>query len=173
MTPKRRAGIAAFYAENEHRLRNAVKRDTGASAEVVEDACQTAWVTLLRRDDVALDNRGFAWLCRVARTAGLRRASCRDVPVGAFLPAAGDQEPGAIAEPAAETGDPLVLALAHEHSEQLRHRLLALTDRERRYLALHAAGLRYREIAQAEGGVSLRTVERQILRGRRKLKRGG
>jgi RNA polymerase sigma factor (sigma-70 family) len=172
MTGERCAEIAAFYTQNQRRLRSAVRRDSGAAAEVVEDACQTAWAMLLRREDISLDSHGFAWLCQVARTTGLRQATGRDTPAGALLPTEGGT-PGEPSEPAGERGDPLELALAHEHSRGLRERLLALRERERRYLALHAAGLSYREIAATEGGVSLRTVERQILRARRKLKGGG
>jgi RNA polymerase sigma factor (sigma-70 family) len=167
MTADRLAHIAAFYAANERRLRRVVQHDTHASSDVAQDACQTAWTILLRREDIPLDRQGFAWLCKVARTTGLRNATGRETPAGAFLAEA--EHPAELPEPPAEHSDPLELALAHEQLAHLRARLLALTERERRYLALKAAGLSYREIAAVETGVTLRTIERQILRGRRKL----
>ena len=63
-------------------------------------------------------------------------------------------------------------AIAHEHSDELREQLRGLTDRQRQFLALQAAGLTYAEIAQRTD-TTLHTVERQILRGRRKLTDGG
>lgn len=44
-----------------------------------------------------------------------------------------------------------------------------MTARERRIVGLHAAGLSYTEISNVTG-YSERTVERQLLRGRRKLR---
>jgi RNA polymerase sigma factor (sigma-70 family) len=173
MTGERTAQLAAFYAENQARLRRLVARYGHADRNMVEDACQTAWAILLRRADIPLDGRGFAWLLKVALTTGRRRTAGRDIPAGGFLPAVRGADPRELPEPAADQGDPLELVLASEHHQELRTKLLTLTERERRYLALQAAGLSYREIAAIETGVSLRTVERQILRGRRKLKDRG
>jgi len=90
--------------------------------------------------------------------------------VGGWLPDA--EAPSELPEPSGEAPDPLLVALDHEHTEELHPRLDALTIRERRFVALQAAGLSYVEIA-ARLGVSTRTAERQILRGRRKLRQGG
>ncbi|MGZ4246590.1 MAG: hypothetical protein ACXVSE_20080 [Solirubrobacteraceae bacterium] len=64
-------------------------------SNVAEDACQTAWVALLRRDDVPLDARGLAWMRIVARTAGYRAARGREAPAGSLQVRAGDTETGA------------------------------------------------------------------------------
>lgn len=173
MTSERAAQLAAFYAENQARLRRLVTRYTHANRQVVEDACQTAWAILLRRGDIPLDGRGLAWLRKVALTTGLRGTTPRDMPAGGFLPGGHDADPRELAEPIGDQGDPLELVLASERHQELRAKLLTLTERERRYLTLQAAGLSYREIAATETGVSLRTIERQILRGRRKLKERG
>jgi RNA polymerase sigma factor (sigma-70 family) len=173
MTSERTAQLAAFYAENQARLRRLVGRYSHANRHAVEDACQIAWAILVRRADIPLDGRGFAWLRTVALTTGLRGTAARDIPAGGFLPAARGADPRELPEPTADQGDPLELVLASEHHEELHTKLLTLTERERRYLALQAAGLSYREIAAIETGVSLRTIERQILRGRRKLKERG
>ena len=72
---------------------------------MAEDACQTAWVALLRREDVPLDARGLAWMRIVARTAGYRAARGRDTPAGSFQATAGHTETGELPEPAGEEPD--------------------------------------------------------------------
>ncbi len=146
--------------------------DLGASkAELVEDACQRAWVVLLRRAEVPLDGLGFSWLCKVARTTGRRTAVSREIPGGGFLPAGDDRErPGEIPEPPGHASDPLERVLERERYREQRKQLAQLTARQRRFLALQALGLSYNDIAKREQ-VSVRTVDRQILRGARKLRR--
>ena len=116
-----------------------------------------------------LDKHGFAWLCKVARTSGYRRARSREQPAGAFLPAAGEHDPRALPEPASGVLDPAEGAIDRERSREQRQQLLRLTTRERQFLALQGLGLSYQEIAEREQA-SLRTVENQILRARRKLR---
>ena len=93
----------------------------------------------------------------------------RELAAGGWLPDA--DAPRELPEPSGEVPDPLLVALEHEHTDQLRRRLDALTVRERRFVSLQAMELSYVEIA-ARLGVSTRTAERQILRGRRKLRQG-
>jgi RNA polymerase sigma factor (sigma-70 family) len=77
-------------------------------------------------------------------------------------------DPTDFAEPISDAPGPLEQTIAHEHNDELRDQLRTLTDRQRQFLALQAAGLTYAEIAERTG-TTLRTVERQILRGRHKL----
>jgi len=72
-------------------------------------------------------------------------------------------------EPTGSESDPCAVVLAREEASQ---RLAQLTERERVYLALQGLGYTYVEMAQATSA-SLRTVERQVLRGRRKLAANG
>ena len=166
---ERRAQIAAFYARQSGRLLQLVRRDLRVDSDVAEDACQTAWVALLRRDDVPLDARGLAWMRIVARTAGYRAARGRETPAGSLQVSAGDTETGELPEPAGERRGPLERAIERERYEQRRARLLSLPARQRQLLGLHGAGLTYEEIAERTGD-SRRTVERQLLRGRARLR---
>ena len=154
-TRERRAQIEAFYMRESGDLLRLVRRDLRTDSHVAEDACQTAWMALLRREDVPLDARGLAWMRIVARTSG-------------FQATAGHTETGELPEPAAEGTGPLERALERERYEQRRALLLSLPVRQRQLLGLHGAGLTYEEIA-AHTGDSRRTVERQLLRGRARL----
>ena len=134
----------------------------------MEDACHTAWLRLCAHDDVALDARSAVkWLVITAIRESWRRASgLREVPVGGCLPDGQEHE---LPEPAGDAPDPSVVAVARY---ECRRRLAGLTVRERQFLALQALGLSYEEIS-GRFHVTVRTVERQILRGRRKLRCGG
>ncbi|MGA2930197.1 MAG: sigma-70 family RNA polymerase sigma factor [Solirubrobacteraceae bacterium] len=161
--------LGEYYQAHAPRLRVRLARRVNADADTLEDACQIAWTRLAARTDVPLDEHGFAWLTTTAVRESWRQARRRrETPAGGFLPDAHD--PRELPEPAGDNADPLEVAIEHEHNEQLRARLAALRPREARYVALHAAGLTYMEIAAAERA-SVRTVERHILRGRHKLKR--
>jgi hypothetical protein len=54
-TAERRQRIATFYTDNANDPQRLVARHVNAPAETIEDACQTAWTTLVRRPDVTLD----------------------------------------------------------------------------------------------------------------------
>jgi RNA polymerase sigma factor (sigma-70 family) len=165
---ERARAIAAFYAEEHKRLRHTVLREVSAPALAVEDACQSAWEALIRRPDIALDHRGFSWLVRVA-VSRVWRESARQRHGPSIVADALIAELGNRSE---EAWDPLERCLARERHEHRVKRLLALNNRERQFLALQALGLDYREIS-ARTGSSLRTVERQLLRAKRKLRDQG
>jgi RNA polymerase sigma factor (sigma-70 family) len=167
-TRERRAQIEAFYIRESSQLLRLVRRDLRTDFHVAEDACQTAWVALLRREDVPLDAGGLAWMRMVARTTGYRAARGRETSAGSFQSSAGHSETGELPEPAGERGGPLERTLERERYEQRRAQLLSLPARQRQLLGLHGAGLTYEEIA-AHTGDSRRTVERQLLRGRARL----
>lgn len=82
MTPTtaRAQEIAAFYARYASRLQRIVSAKVNAPAQTIEDACQSAWATLLRREDVTLDERGAAWLATVAIREGWRLTRRGEVP---------------------------------------------------------------------------------------------
>ena len=130
---------------------------------MTETTAQTAWTILLRRPDVPLAAKAWPGSARSPLTTGYRTTRPREQPAGVFLP---DHQTGELPAPAAPAGDsttgsPTGWTAAAE--------LDTLTARERRYLALQAIGLNYSEIAVRESA-SQRTVERQLMRAKRKLR---
>lgn len=142
---------STLFAQLAERLERVLAGKVNAPQVVIEDACQSAWLILLRRqpDRETL----FAWLVVVAKHEAYRLAAehSRDAgPVNDFL----DNQPSPV------EGDPLWFR------ERL-HDLDGLRERERRILLLHAAGFKYTEISRITGD-SVRTVERQLRRAREK-----
>ncbi len=127
--------------------------------------------------------RAFAYLAR-PRMADDRRDSAsvasrrhREVPSGGFSPGDG-VIPGTIPEPAdPDASDPADLAVQRsEYDERVRD-LAQLKPRERRDLALFAAGYSYREIAEQTDStytaVNRRVNEARATLARLAAQRGG
>ena len=113
----RKQRVAAFYAEHTAALQRTVARRAHATEQTIEDACQSAWATLLRHPEVTRDQGGLAWLATVAAREAWRLASrAREIPAGAYLP--GDREPGILPEPPADTTDPADRVAAREQHTQ-------------------------------------------------------
>jgi RNA polymerase sigma factor (sigma-70 family) len=158
--------IAALYARQAARVHRIVSARVNAPEAVIEDACQTAWMRLCSRSDVSLQERAaVSWLVITAVRAAWRHGE-REVTVGGWL--SDTEHKRELPEPAGDAPDPLAVVAERDAA---RRALEVLTARERQFLALQAVGLNYREVAQRLH-VTVRTAERQILRGRRKLRRG-
>jgi hypothetical protein len=143
-TTARTQEIAAFYARYASRLQRIVSAKVNAPAQTIEDACRNAWATLLRREDVTLDERGAAWLATVAIHEGWRLMRRGDVPAGAMRP--GMPEGRELPELASDEPSADEQALARiEHAERVAD-LRTLKARECRDLYLQALGYRYNEI---------------------------
>ena len=148
--------LAAYYAAEAPSLRRAVAAAVTATPTIVDDACSHAWTQLMRNHErIELGKGAYWWLYRVAtreawRLVGVER---RLHPVGS----AGD-----VAAFMSDDGDSTFAAV--DHHDAMRS-LDALPERQRRLLMLLAAGFSYAEISRITGD-SLRTVERQLARGR-------
>jgi DNA-directed RNA polymerase specialized sigma24 family protein len=165
----RRNALAAFYARHHYRLTRALRARVHAVDDtVIADACAHAWLQLVRRPDINLDNQGLRWLTITATHEAWRLTdTSREQPAGSLST---DAEPGELAEPCGNADDPLALAIAHETHHQRTQHFADLRPRERRDLYLQALGLRYREIARATGS-SYTAVNRRLTEGRAHLRR--
>ena len=169
-TARRNDRIALLYRHHAAQLRRMVASRVTAPRAVIDDACQTAWTRLCARVDIDAEAPTVVgWLLTTALREGWRQAGAQRTLGDASNTTPEGDGP---AEPVADTAGPLELTLEHEHSRELRARLNDLSDRERRFLGLQALGLSYQEIAQLTG-TSVRTVDRLIYRGRRKLNTPG
>jgi RNA polymerase sigma factor (sigma-70 family) len=156
--------IAAFYAREAASLQKAVARSVAAPIVMIEDACSHAWIQLLRHDEVEIGPGGFWWLYVVAKRHVFRLSGRgrREEPAGS--PAELPGQSRLLAEDVAEAVERRAV-----HEERVGI-LDTINERKRRMMVLQAAGFSYEEIGSLCGD-SPRTVERQLLRGKRALER--
>jgi RNA polymerase sigma factor (sigma-70 family) len=160
-TPSRlRGDEAELYQRHQGALVRAVARAVDAPREVIEDACQDAWLILLRRQ--AERRSIFVWLRVVAihEAYRLSRTACHDAHLEDLGAADGWEAlmPGS-------------LSLDETIEARAALRLLAeLPERERQDLALLVAGFSYREIAEMTGGRTFTNVSKQLARARARVR---
>jgi RNA polymerase sigma factor (sigma-70 family) len=159
--PARRGDEDALYRRHHHTLQRAVASAVRASPELIEDACQMAWMTLLRTqpERTAI----FAWLRRVAihesyRLSTLERRTTHF-----------DHSTDEAAVALGLIADPEALDSTCEAREALRA-LSALPERQRRDLTLHVAGYTYNEIALLTGGRTYTNVDKTIGKARARVR---
>lgn len=148
--------IGALYGALSGRLEQIVRWDVRAQDAVIEDACQFAWSRLVHHPCRVESDSALPWLARTAIHEAFRqiRRDQREQPLDEEL------ESGPIG-PA-----PQELIEQRERIALLR----SLPERQQRFLWLRAAGLSHSEIARHEA-CTRRTVERQLLRAKRGMKR--
>lgn len=153
--------IGELYRELAQRLERIVRIDVRASDAVVEDACQFAWSRLVHHAHRVRPETALAWLAKTAVHEALKllRRDGRELSLEATSEWL-DEATLCSRSPAPE-----VLC---EQRERLRM-LDGLPERPRRMVWLHALGLSYGEIA-TYSGCTVRTVERQLLRGKCQLR---
>jgi RNA polymerase sigma factor (sigma-70 family) len=156
-----RIDVAALYPSLSRRLERSVRHDVDAPDAVIEDACQVAWIRLIRHAERVQPAAVFAWLAHTARNEARRQLRrCRhEVSLEAIV------ESGAA---------PSMLRPHARGSDQLadRERLLIVRQlpvRQQRITWLRAVGLSYAEIGRRTGD-SGRTVERQLILARARLR---
>jgi RNA polymerase sigma factor (sigma-70 family) len=151
--------LGALYRSLAPQLERIVRHEVHAPEAVIEDACQFAWSRLthnrarVRRDTV------LAWLASTAVHEALKlvRRNGREPSLDALVERGGDfGQTGRGVEAIVEARDRL-------------GKVALLAPRQQRLLWLYALGLSYEEIARYDG-CTARTVERQIERGRARLR---
>jgi RNA polymerase sigma factor (sigma-70 family) len=154
--------IAELYCEFALRLQQIVRSDVRAPEPVIEDACQFAWSRLVDHAGRVRRESALAWLAKTAVREARRMASRerRELSLDATVEDAGDR----ILLRVTPGPDEVV-----ERQERLAH-IALLPERQQRLLWLHALGLSYVEMAD-HTGCTLRTVERQLLRAKRSMRR--
>ena len=153
--------MGELYVELARRLEQTVRKEVRASAPLIEDACQFAWWRLVVHAHRVQRKAALSWLAKTAVHEGLKliRREERDLSLDARL------EGGGEASLFGRSPGPDELA---EQRAQLEL-LCVLPSRQRMVLVLQAAGFSYEETAVGLG-MSRRTVERQIMRGRQELR---
>src|SRR4051794_27919904 len=154
-----RGDEAELYRRYQRQLVRAVARIVHASDELIEDACQEAWMILVRHQP----ERGaiFAWLRVVAVREAYR--ICRAEQGAGYLEDI-DHDGGWEALIAgATTIDDVIEA------RQALALVAALPERQRDDLALLVAGFSYREIAELTGGGALTNINKHLAKARARL----
>jgi len=151
---------ADLYRHLQPRLLGLLRSTLTVRAQTLEDACSFAWVQLISHQP----QRGpdlLGWLYVVARREALHQTRLeRRTPT---LEPTGDRHLLAFRDPAQDA--------TRERAREALEALAGLPERQRRLLALKAAGYSYDEIAAIEG-ISWRTVDRQLRRARARLAAG-
>jgi RNA polymerase sigma factor (sigma-70 family) len=146
--------IAELYRANAEQLRQLVRFSIRAPDAVIDDACQIAWSRLVGHRAGVRSETVLPWLVTTASREALKllRRSWREFPL--------DQ----IREP--HLTGPEQIVEFRDRLAQIR----TLPPRQQRLVWLQGLGLSYAEMAVYTGD-SQRTIERQILRARRALRR--
>lgn len=150
-----------LYSELQPQLVRILTSNLQAPAWIVDDACQTAWSSLLEHRGGLAPGGELGWLSTTASRAALRllrgegkAGSFEEPPSPDYLDALRVRQP-----------DP-------ERSLELRERLAEVKQlplRQQRVVMLHGFGYEYDEIA-AVTGETRRMVARQLVRARQRLR---
>jgi RNA polymerase sigma factor (sigma-70 family) len=152
--------LADLYAELAPQLERIVNANVRAPGTVVEEACQTAWAWLVADRDSLAPGTELGWLATTATREALRlvRTQRRDLSLECER-----EVDGELLELAFEQGPERVVE-ARERLAEIRQ----LPPRQQRLVMLQAFGYRYAEISAVTGD-SCRTIDRQLVRARRRL----
>ena len=160
-TPPRHGDEADLYERHHQALMIAVSHAITGSPQLIEDACQTAWTILVRRQPNRLSV--FAWLYVVAIHEAYRLSAIerRELHLE-DLALEGDCE--------TIFADGVAVEDQFEALEALRA-LAGLPNAQRRDLTLRVAGFTYREIAAMTGGRTYTNVNKHLVKARAAIRR--
>jgi hypothetical protein len=160
--PKPRGDEDELYRRHHAALHRAVARAVYAPRDLIEDACQTAWAILLRRQPRR--DAVFAWLRVVAIREAYRLSAIerRDARLERLCPPDGSWHE--------VIADPRPVDDAIEALEALRA-LAALPERRRIDLALKVAGYSYEEIRARTPGRTHTNVNKSLKKARARIRR--
>jgi DNA-directed RNA polymerase specialized sigma24 family protein len=160
--PAPRGDEDRLYRQHHRELHRAVARVVRAPRELIEDACQTAWATLLRTqpDRYAI----FAWLRVVAIHEAYRLAAIdRRARHLERLNIDEHDWQELIADP--RTLDDAVAAL------EALWTLASLPERQRSDLTLKIAGYSYEEIRALTPGRTFTSISKSLVKARARIRR--
>ena len=150
-----------IYRRHHRELRRAVNHAVNAEPELIEDACQTAWTILLRRQPDR--DTIFGWLRTVAIREAYRLSAVdrRDARLEHLCPEGGDWQD--------ITADPRSLDDVLDALEALRA-VASLPERQRNDLALKIAGYSYAEIRELTPGRTATNVNKALEKARARIR---
>ncbi|HTU94686.1 MAG TPA: sigma-70 family RNA polymerase sigma factor [Solirubrobacteraceae bacterium] len=154
--------VAELYARAAGLVRGQLINEVMAPEADIDDALQFAWIRFLHHRHRVGRDRAVSWLIATAlhEVFKLLRRAGHDLSLEELMEGADDLHISRRAPAPEELVDP-----------RLRLELLReLPERQERLIWLRGLGFNYPEMA-AETGMTLRTVERQLIRGRRTLRR--
>lgn len=154
--------VADLYAQQAAWVRRVVAAAVRAPEPVIEDACQFAWSRLIHNRARVRRDTAPGWLVRTAVREAVRvlRHCGREVSLDVVVDEVDDRR---------WIGTPALLEELVEQRDRLDS-IRGLPERQQRLVWLQGMGLSYTEMA-GHTGDSLRTVERQLLRAKRRLER--
>jgi RNA polymerase sigma factor (sigma-70 family) len=155
--------IGELYGALSKRLEQIVRSDVRAPGPVIEDACQFAWCRLIHHCSRVRRETVFPWLVKTAvhEAFKLIRRDGRELSLDAALESAG--------EPVLRLDAPRTEELVEQH--QRLAEIGYLPERQQRLVWLHGMGFTYGEMSSYTG-CTPRTVERQLLRAKQRLRAG-
>jgi RNA polymerase sigma factor (sigma-70 family) len=160
--PAPRGDEDRLYRQHHRDLHRAVARVVRGPSELIEDACQTAWASLLRTqpDRYAI----FAWLRVVAIHEAYRLAAIDRRAVHLERLNIDEHDWQELIE------DPRKLDEAVAVLEALRT-LASLPERQRSDLTLKVAGYSYQEIRALTPGRTFTNVSKSLMKARGRIRR--
>jgi RNA polymerase sigma factor (sigma-70 family) len=149
-----------LYRRHQRDLQRAVAHAVNAPRELIEDACQNAWIIMLRAQPDRISLFGWLYVVAIREAYRLCERERRHVHLETVVPT-GSWD--AVIADAVSIDDIL------EAREALEV-LASLPDRQRADLTLLVAGCSYAEIAEMTGGRTYTNVNKHLAKARARVR---